>query len=123
MGAANGLTSGHEADIIIFVAAKYDLLAQLGEHHLDRVGVSGSSPLQVIHIKQRKSLIYQGFFFFFRIFQKGYLMHGECNGMIWDESGTISAPANDTKKTPYGVISFYTVFTILIISWMVCSDQ
>ncbi len=25
-----------------------DLLAQLGEHYLDRVGVSGSSPLQII---------------------------------------------------------------------------
>ena len=26
----------------------FDLLAQLGEHYLDRVGVSGSSPLQII---------------------------------------------------------------------------
>jgi hypothetical protein len=42
------LTSDKEADIIILAAVKCDLLAQLGEHHLDRVGVSGSSPLQVI---------------------------------------------------------------------------
>ncbi|MDF2649850.1 MAG: hypothetical protein K0Q73_5655 [Paenibacillus sp.] len=40
----------------------YDLLAQLGEHYLDRVGVSGSSPLQVIHTK-REALDYQGFLF------------------------------------------------------------
>jgi hypothetical protein len=37
--------------MILLVAAKYDLLAQLGEHHLDRVGVSGSSPLQIIMTK------------------------------------------------------------------------
>lgn len=38
-----------------------DLLAQLGEHYLDRVGVSGSSPLQII---TEKLLCIKGFSYF-----------------------------------------------------------
>ncbi len=34
-----------------------DLLAQLGEHHLDRVGVGGSSPSQVIILNKAQILV------------------------------------------------------------------
>ncbi len=37
-----------------------DLLAQLGEHHLDRVGVGGSSPSQVTNTEMMEPLEYQG---------------------------------------------------------------
>lgn len=40
----------------------HDLLAQLGEHHLDRVGVSGSSPLQII---AESPCVSRAFSFFF----------------------------------------------------------
>ena len=34
---------------IIVLAYYYDSVAQLGEHHLDRVGVAGSSPVRIIN--------------------------------------------------------------------------
>ncbi len=51
----NQLTSHSQLVIILLVAVKkYDLIAQLGEHHLDRVGVTGSIPVQItIHNRPR----------------------------------------------------------------------
>ncbi len=43
---------------------KHDLIAQLGEHHLDRVGVTGSIPVQITILKRREALIYKASFFF-----------------------------------------------------------
>jgi hypothetical protein len=48
--------------VIIFIVTKNDLLAQLGEHYLDRVGVSGSSPLQVISTGSLEPLWIKAFF-------------------------------------------------------------
>ncbi len=56
----------------------HDLLAQLGEHYLDRVGVSGSSPLQII----RKSPCVARAFLFSYV-----LIEGRNNG-FGDELGT-----------------------------------
>ncbi len=57
----------------------HDLLAQLGEHYLDRVGVSGSSPLQII---AKSPCISRAFFIFMN-----------CDGgseiCVGDELGTV----------------------------------
>jgi hypothetical protein len=34
----------------------YDLIAQLGEHYLDRVGVTGSIPVQITILKLQEAL-------------------------------------------------------------------
>lgn len=47
----------------------HDLLAQLGEHYLDRVGVSGSSPLQII----TKSPCAARAFFFCLVLEQGIM--------------------------------------------------
>lgn len=43
---------------------KCDSVAQLGEHHLDRVGVAGSNPVRVTIHNMMKPLIYKGFLMF-----------------------------------------------------------
>jgi hypothetical protein len=42
----------------------HDLLAQLGEHNLDRVGVGGSSPSQVIKTAGALNAAFLSFFIF-----------------------------------------------------------
>ena len=43
----------------------HGLVAQLGEHHLDKVGVAGSRPVGTIFNRKLETLIYQGFQAFF----------------------------------------------------------
>ena len=49
-------TSSAVAAIIDQVATLLDLVAQLGEHYLDRVGVTGSIPVQITILYKPESL-------------------------------------------------------------------
>ena len=39
-----------------YASANQGLVAQLGEHHLDKVGVAGSNPVETIILKARQRL-------------------------------------------------------------------
>lgn len=59
---------------IITLADKHDLIAQLGEHYLDRVGVAGSNPAEITIIQSRNSLPRKEFFIFFLTLTKARIV-------------------------------------------------